>query len=446
MKLEKGEHCLETFLRHRIALAGLFILLLTGVAGLLALQPTAAQAAGTSAGSPQTANKVINYTGQMSGAITENTYLGTDDQGYSLYYLTIKATLTPQGANPPLVVNITISEGLLPGISTQQEQDVLPHGGTVNASGTMRGSATVTNTAGTITLYAANVSGLDISDGSMHFDLEGTGTGKASGGKTSLYLNFSSSDGDTITGQVTGTVDIPQAALDLITSKDPLVGPTVWYLLRASGLAALAALASTVLIGLALRVRLWKERMERWRVYDIHLTISVLTGVFLATHLLLVFLDRIVPFSLADILVPLHDSYQPTWVAAGILGFYLLLVVWGSSLIRSKIGYSLWRQLHPLALGALGLAMLHALFAGTDGPRLWLRIALVVIVLAVVWLMERWKSVKSFEEMQRRRVRRKQQTKRPIAPQATYPSQGYSPKAAPPQAYPPQATPRRSQR
>lgn len=423
------------------------MLLLTGVAVVLALQPTAAQAAQNTHGAPQAAHKIINYTGKISGAITENTYLGTDDQGYSLYYLTIKATLTPQGTDPSLVVNINVSEGLLPGISTQHQQDVLPNGGTVNASGTMRGNATVTNTAGTITLYVANVSGLDISDGSMHFDLEGTGTGKASGGKTSLYLNFSSSDGDTITGQVTGTVDMPQGALDLITSKDPLVGPTVWYLMRASGLAALATLAATVLIGLALRVRLWKERLERWRVYDVHLTVSVLTGVFLATHLLLVFLDRIVPFSLADMLIPLHDSYQPIWIAAGILGFYLLLVVWGSSLVRSKIGYSLWRQLHPLALLALGLAILHALFAGTDGPQLWLRITLVIIVLAVIWLAERWKRVKSFEEMQRRRARRQHQRRTPVAPQATYSSQGYSPKTMVQQAYPPEASPpRRSQR
>ncbi|HEU5200503.1 MAG TPA: hypothetical protein VFU32_12765 [Ktedonobacterales bacterium] len=438
---------METSLRHRMALPGLFVIILIGVFAVLALQPTAAQAAHSTPGANQASHKVINYTGQINGAITDNTYLGTDDQGYSLYYLTIKATLTSQSADPPLVVNINVSEGLLPGISTQRQQDILPNGGTVNASGTMRGDATVTNTAGTITLYVANVSGLDISDGSMHFDLEGTGTGKASGGKTSLYLNVSSSDGDTITGQVTGTVDMPQAALDLITSKDPLVGPTMWYLMRASGLAALATLVATVLIGLALRVRLWKERLERWRVYDVHLTVSVLTGVFLGTHLLLVFLDRIVPFSLADMLIPLHDSYQPIWIAAGILGFYLLLVVWGSSLVRSKIGYSLWRQLHPLALLALGLVMLHALFAGTDGPQLWLRIALVLIVLAVIWLAERWKRVKSFEEMQRRRSRRHQQGRGPIAPQATYSSQGYSSKTVVQQTYPPEASPpRRSQR
>jgi len=102
-----------------------------------------------------------------------------------------------------------------------------------------------------------------------------------------------------------------------------------------------------------------------------------------------------VPFSLLDILIPLHASYQPLWIGAGILALYLLLVVWGSSLIRARIGHSLWRRLHPLALGALGLVLLHALFAGTDGPTLWLRAALALIALAVIWLFLLWMRLKA---------------------------------------------------
>jgi methionine sulfoxide reductase heme-binding subunit len=418
-----------------VLLAGLFALV--GMAGILALQPAIARAAGTA---PQTTQKnITNYQAQLSGQV-DDTYLGTDSQGYTIHYLTITATLTPQDSSPPLAVHLYVSEAFYPNISTQQQQDVIPGGGQVNAAGILRGNGTVSNTAGTITLYAANVSGLVLADGSMHFDLEGAGTGKASGGKTSLYLSIDPTIGQDLTGHVTGTMNLPQAALDLITSNDPLVGPTVWYLLRASGLAALALLTATVLIGLALRVRMWRETLERWRVYDVHLTISILTGVFLGIHLLLVFLDRIVPFSLADMLIPFHDSYQPIWIAAGIVGLYLLLVVWGSSLFRSKISYKLWRSLHPLALGALGLAMLHALFAGTDGPTLWLRVVLVLIAVAVLWLFDRWMRLRTVENKQRNRRKgasRQQPGKRQVAPQpqraSSYtPVPGYaSPQAGP---------------
>ncbi len=417
------------------------LLALVGLGALFAAQPATANAAGTT---PQATTKHLQYTASLRGQL-EDTYLGTDDQGYSINYLIITATLTPKDSSQPSVlVHLYLSEAFFPGTTTQQQQDVIPGGGQVAAAGILRGSANLTNTASTLTIYVANVSGLVLGDGSIHVDLEGAGTGKASGGKTSLYLNITPSAGADLSGQVTGTMDIPQSGLDLLTSTDPLAGPTLGYLLRASGLAALALLSATVLIGLALRVRLWKETLERWRVYDVHLTISILTAIFLGVHLLLVFLDRIVPFSLADLLIPLHDSYQPIWIASGIVGLYLLLIVWGSSLIRSKLSYKLWRSLHPLALGALGLAMLHALFAGTDGPTAWLRIILVIIALAVLWLFERWMSLKTLENEQRNRKRggsqRKQTTQKQFAPRPYWQDPSYTP--APRVAPPPAAAPR----
>ncbi len=417
------------FARRRLVLV--LVLAVVGLAALVALRPTTASAAG----SPQNANQTISYSAQLSGQITQDTYLGTDDQGNALHYLIIDATLTPQGNNPPVALHLYLSEAFYPGIGTQQQQDVLPGGKTVAAAGFLRGTANVTNTGGTINLYDANVSGLYLGDNSMHFDLEGTGVGQASGGKASLYLTIAPSATDQISGQVSGTINIPQAALNLITSNDPLIGPTFWYLMRASGLATLALLTATVLIGLALRVRLWKETLERWRVYDVHLTISILTAVFLGLHLLLVFLDRVVPFNLAQLLIPFLSTYQPIWVGAGIIGMYLLLIVWGSSLFRSKLGYSLWRKLHPLALGALGLAMLHALFAGTDGPTLWLRALLVLIVVAVVWLIDRWMRLREVENSRRRKPGAprqqpgpRQPVQQPRARPLNAPPQGYRPR------------------
>jgi DMSO/TMAO reductase YedYZ heme-binding membrane subunit len=366
---------------------------MVGAAGLLALQPAMAWAAPASS---QAAQQVFDYTGQVSGQITDDTYLGTDAQGYELHQLTITANLTPRHGPPALTLHFDVSEGFVPLFANTQRQDVLPGGGTVSVQGLLNGTASATNPTGTISVYTANASGLVLPDNSIHFDVEGIGVGQAGGGKTSLYLTLvPSADGVTINGQVSGSMDLPQQALDLLTSTDPLISPTVWYLMRASGLAALAMLVLAVLIGLALRVRLWKDRLERWRVYDVHLTVSVLLGVFLGLHLVLVFLDRIVPFSLVDMLVPLHDTYQPLWIGAGIVAFYLLLVVWGSSLLRSRLGYSLWRKIHPVALVALGLVALHALYAGTDGSRTWLIWSLVGVGVVMVWLCERWLHLKS---------------------------------------------------
>ncbi len=368
-------------------LLGVLILL----AGALALRPAAAQAASSA---PTTAAQAIAYRAQFDGQMQEDTLLGSDSQGDLIHHLRLTAALHPTGSGPALALRFDLSEAILPDAGIVQGTDVLPGGATVDASGLLRGSAWVTDPGGTITLYVAGVRGLYLADGSTHLDLEGAGVGQAQGGTVSFFITIAPHLGETLSGQLSGTLNLPQAALDLLNQSGPLAGPTLWYLMRASGLAALTLLSATVLIGLALRVRLWQPALERWRVYDIHLTCSILTAILLALHLLSVFLDRVVPFSLADMLIPLHASYQPLWIAAGILGLYLLLVVWGSSLIRNRLSYSLWRRLHPLALAALGLVMLHALFAGTDGPALWLRAALVVVALAVVWMFMLWMRLK----------------------------------------------------
>ena len=134
-------------------LAGL--LALVGLAAMLAAQPATALAAETTA---QATTKHLQYAASLTGQL-EDTYLGTDDQGYSINYVTITATLTPKDhSQPPVVTHLYLSEAFYPGTTTQQQQDVIPGGGQVAAAGVLRGTANLTNTAGTLTLYIANVS------------------------------------------------------------------------------------------------------------------------------------------------------------------------------------------------------------------------------------------------------------------------------------------------
>ncbi|HEY7349461.1 MAG TPA: ferric reductase-like transmembrane domain-containing protein [Ktedonobacterales bacterium] len=380
-------------MKHGCARAPLLLGILLGCILTLgiALRPSTALASANPSTAP-----VIAYQARLDGQILDDTALGTDSSGaYLIHHLLITALLHPIGAGPALALRLDLSEAILPDAGIVQGPDVFPGGGTVNAAGLLRGSARVTDPGGTISVYVADVRGLYLADGSSHLDLEGAGVGQAQGGTASLFVTIAPHLGSAISGQVSGSLNLPQAALDLLNDSGPLAGPTLWYLVRASGLASLGLLCVTVLIGLALRVRLWQPTLERWRVYDLHLTCSILTAVSLALHLLAVFVDRVVPFSLADMLIPLHASYQPLWIAAGMFGLYLLLIVWGSSLIRSRISYSFWRRLHPLALAALGLVMLHALFAGTDGLALWLRAALALIAFAVIWLFILWMRLKA---------------------------------------------------
>jgi methionine sulfoxide reductase heme-binding subunit len=376
----------------RLGALSICLLALLALGALCGASPALA-----ASGMPAATASEIAYSARLDGQLLDDTALGTDSQGNLIHHLLISASLQPTASGPALALRLDLAEAILPDAGIVQGPDVLPGGGTVDAAGLLRGSARVTDPGGTITVYEAEVRGLYLEDGSIHFDLEGSGVGQARGGTASLFGAIAPHLGSALSGQVSGSLTLPQAVLDLLGASGPLAGAMPWYLMRASGLAALGLLCATVLIGLALRVRLWRETLERWRVYDVHLTVSILTAILLALHLLLVFIDRVVPFSLADMLIPLHASYQPLWVAAGIVGLYLLLVVWGSSLVRNRISHSFWRRLHPLALGAMGLVMLHALFAGTDGPTLWLRAALALVALAACWLFLAWMHLRLVE-------------------------------------------------
>ena len=82
-------------------------------------------------------------------------------------------------------------------------------------------------------------------------------------------------------------------------------------------------------------------------------------------------LDRTVPFSLAQILVPGLAPHAPLAVAFGQVALYLALVVIGSFYVRRHIGQRTWRTLHYLTFLAFLGATAHGIGAGTDSGSPW---------------------------------------------------------------------------
>jgi predicted ferric reductase len=66
-------------------------------------------------------------------------------------------------------------------------------------------------------------------------------------------------------------------------------------------------------------------------------------------------------FSLFDILLPVQSPLQPKLNLAGAAALYLLLLVFVSSLLRTRIGRPLWRRLHYLVFPAAVLFFLHSI-------------------------------------------------------------------------------------
>ncbi|MEZ5152232.1 2Fe-2S iron-sulfur cluster-binding protein [Rhodococcus zopfii] len=158
-----------------------------------------------------------------------------------------------------------------------------------------------------------------------------------------------------------------------------------WYVTRASALVAWVTMTTSAVWGVLLSTRIlravdnpvWLHEMHRW----LGGTALIMTGL----HLLSLVLDTWTRFSVTDLLVPLAADYRPWPTALGIMAFYLLLAVYGSSLLRTRLPRRWWKALHYGSYGAVVLVSFHAGWSGTDvgtwGYRL---VAFVLLVSATV--------------------------------------------------------------
>ena len=77
-----------------------------------------------------------------------------------------------------------------------------------------------------------------------------------------------------------------------------------WYLARASGIVAFVLLTIAVVLGLTLSGRAKLRYWPRFAIEDVHRFAGLLTGTFVSIHVLTLFADSYLPFSLTQLAVP----------------------------------------------------------------------------------------------------------------------------------------------
>jgi predicted ferric reductase len=184
-----------------------------------------------------------------------------------------------------------------------------------------------------------------------------------------------------------------------------MFGLTLLDLCSYLGLGAVAFAAINLLLGMlmALRytpVRHWPHR--HINVFALHQWTAYVAIALTLTHpLVLLFLAK-PHFGLYDIVWPVDSPLQPTINLLGAIALYLLVLVFVSSLLRTRLGRPLWRNLHYLVFPAAVLLFLHSILTDPnltdghpdylDGGKVFVEIATVVSVVAVgvrVWLRGR---------------------------------------------------------
>jgi predicted ferric reductase len=175
-----------------------------------------------------------------------------------------------------------------------------------------------------------------------------------------------------------------------------------WYVTRAAGLTSYILLWLSMVWGMAISTKILSPAVAGDDSYDFHEFLSLLGLGFVLLHVIVLALDKFLPFSIWQILIPFIDSYRPLWVGLGVIGFYLFLLVTVTFYMRQAIGSKAFRSIHMLSLiGYLG-ATLHGLFAGTDSALpvaklLYALTFLVVIFLTAYWLVIRAPAKKSIQ-------------------------------------------------
>jgi methionine sulfoxide reductase heme-binding subunit len=161
-----------------------------------------------------------------------------------------------------------------------------------------------------------------------------------------------------------------------------------WYAARAGGLVAYVVLTTGMVVGIALaghKVR----RLPRFAVEDVHRFLGLLAGVFISIHIAGILLDTVVPFSLAQVLIPFTADYRPLTTGLGIVAMEVLVALALTNRFRRKLPHRVWRTLHGLNFVVWVLASAHGVLTGTDRDQVWVQalyaVSAAAVVGALVW-------------------------------------------------------------
>lgn len=165
--------------------------------------------------------------------------------------------------------------------------------------------------------------------------------------------------------------------------------PYLWYTTRATGIVTLVLFTLVVALGTLVSNRIGGTMVGRFELNELHRSISIVAMVFLLIHVLTTIIDSYVSTGVISIVVPMISQYKRVGVALGAVSFDLIVAVWLSSIMKSRIENRSWRFIHWFSWLAFAASIVHAYMTGTDtksGAGLLLVIACSLTVIgAALW-------------------------------------------------------------
>jgi len=155
-----------------------------------------------------------------------------------------------------------------------------------------------------------------------------------------------------------------------------------WYITRSSAVIAWVLLTMSALFGILLKTRILRGADNPEWLKAVHRYLSTLGVLMVGTHIVSLYLDTFVDFSILDLLVPFHSTYKPLGVALGVIGLWAMLLTWATALGMNWIPQPVWKAIHYLSYLSLFVVALHAGMVGTDVGETWYFALSIVLVTA----------------------------------------------------------------
>jgi predicted ferric reductase len=142
--------------------------------------------------------------------------------------------------------------------------------------------------------------------------------------------------------------------------------PYLWYTTRATGIVTLVLFTLVVTLGTLVSNRIGGTMVGRFELNELHRSISIVAMIFLLIHVLTTIVDSYVSTGIISVIVPMTSQFKRVGVALGAVGFDLIVAVWISSLMKSRIENRSWRFIHWFSWLAFTASIVHAYVTGTD--------------------------------------------------------------------------------
>lgn len=176
-----------------------------------------------------------------------------------------------------------------------------------------------------------------------------------------------------------------------------------WYITRTTALLAYLALTGSVIYGLLLSTRILDRIAHRAVSFTLHQDLASIGLGLALVHVAVLTLDRSVPYSAFDLVVPFSGPYRPLWVGVGQLALGLTLLVTLSFYVRKRISQPVWRRIHYFSFLAFAGATVHGLMAGTDTQAAWVLWGYLLMTVIVIFLLT-YRIVMSVDKQRARRL------------------------------------------